>query len=90
MEEYLATKIQIKVTPNASQNRIEGWKDGVLRIRLKALPEKGKANEALIAFLSETFRVPKSHIQITSGHTSRLKRVMIEGVDEECLRKMCN
>jgi uncharacterized protein (TIGR00251 family) len=59
-----------------------------LRIRLKAIPEKGKANEALIAFLSEILQVPKSHIQITSGHTSRLKRVAIDGVDEKDLQKI--
>ena len=48
----MATLIQVKVIPNASQNRIEGWKDGMLRIRLRAVPEKGKANEALVSFLA--------------------------------------
>jgi hypothetical protein len=72
--------LQIKVTPNASKNQITGWEGEVLRLRIKGVPEKGRVNEELIEFLADTLDIAKSNIQILSGHTSRIKRVKIEGV----------
>lgn len=79
----MAIQIQVKIIPNASKDRIEGWKEGVLRIRLRAVPEKGKANEALVAFLAEELQTSKSSIRIVSGHTARIKRIAIEGLSLE-------
>lgn len=73
--------LKIKVTPNAKQNAIVGFQGDILKIKLHATPEKGKANELLIEFLSKELRIPKSNIRILSGHTSRLKKVEIQGVD---------
>lgn len=74
--------LQIKVTPNAAKNQITGWEGEVLRLRIKGVPEKGRVNEELIEFLAETLDIAKSNIQILSGHTSRIKRVKIEGITE--------
>lgn len=71
--------LMVKVTPNARKNSNEGFHDGILKVRIHAPPDKGKANETLIEFLSETFSIPKSRIRILSGHTSRLKKIEIEG-----------
>lgn len=76
-------KIHIKVTPNASKNEIIGWEGDLLRVRIKGVPEKGRVNEELIAFLAKELKVAKSQITILSGHTSRLKRIQIEGTEEE-------
>jgi hypothetical protein len=85
------TLIQIKVTPKASRHQIVGWENEVLKIRLHAIPDKGKANDALIAFLAEELHIAKSSISLISGQTSRLKRVKIEGMTLEefqrCLRE---
>ena len=80
--------LNIKVLPNASKNSIEGWENERLRIRIRGVPEKGKANENLIAFLAKEFGISKSQIKILSGHTSRLKRLEIEGISEEQLKKL--
>ncbi len=80
--------LNIKVLPNASSNSIEGWENERLRIRIRGVPEKGKANENLIAFLAKEFGISKSQIKILSGHTSRLKRLEIEGISEEQLKKL--
>jgi uncharacterized protein YggU (UPF0235/DUF167 family) len=53
-----------------------------LRVRIRGIPEKGKVNEELIAFLAKTLGIAKSRIEILSGHTSRLKRLKIEGISE--------
>lgn len=71
--------LMVKVIPNAPKNQIVGKTDGVVKIKIKAPPEDGKANEALILFLSETLNVPKKKIRIVSGETSRTKKIEIEG-----------
>ncbi len=80
--------LNIKVLPNASSNSIEGWENERLRIRIRGVPEKGKANDNLIAFLAKEFDISKSQIKILSGHTSRLKRIEIEGISEEQLKDL--
>ncbi len=70
------------MTPNGSKNQIIGWEEGVLRVRIRGVPERGRVNEELVAFLAKTVGVAKSAIKIVSGHTSRLKRVKIEGITE--------
>lgn len=52
---------------------------GVLRIAVNAVPEQGRANKALIKFVSKQWRVPKSHITLVSGAKDRLKTLNIEG-----------
>lgn len=72
------------MTPNAGRTLIEGVEalaDGtaVLRLRVAAVPDKGKANAAVIALLSKTLGVPKSAITLLAGDTARLKTVAIAG-----------
>ncbi len=70
--------VMIKVIPNAQKNEIVEFVNLVLKVRVKAPPDKGKANEGLVWLLSEKLSVPKSQIQILSGHASRLKKVEIQ------------
>lgn len=76
--------LQVRVTPNASADRIEGVEtrdDGnvVLRVRVRAVPDKGKANAAVVALLAKALGIPKSDIALTSGETSRLKTLRLSG-----------
>lgn len=66
--------------PKASKSEIVGWEGDLLKVRLKAVPEKGEANEELIRLLSSEFKIAKSLITIVRGHTSREKIVHI-GID---------
>ena len=72
--------LEVKVTPNASQNQMVSWEEGVLRLRIRGVPEKGEVNEELIAFLADEFGIAKSRIQIVYGASSRLKRLKIADV----------
>lgn len=72
---------KVKVIPNARKNEIVAFQDEILKIRIHAPPDQGRANEELIEFLSEIFSVPKNNIEILSGHISRLKRLEIEGIE---------
>ncbi len=77
------TSLLIKVIPRSSKEGIVGWEGDELKIKLREVPEDGKANQALIALLSKTFHLPKQAITITRGETSRHKRVLILGITEE-------
>ncbi len=78
--------LKVIVTPNAKTNEIVGFQEDALKIKLHATPEKGKANEKLIEFLAKKLKIPKSHIKILSGHTSRLKKIEIQGIDLHVFR----
>lgn len=70
--------LRIKVIPKSSRNEIAGtMADGTLKVKIAAPPEKGKANEALRAFLAEHYGVRQRDVTILSGETSPLKRVRI-------------
>jgi len=74
----------LRVTPNAGRDAIEGPEiraDGscVLRVRVKAVPDKGKANAAVIALLAQALDVPKSAMAVVAGETARLKSVHVSG-----------
>lgn len=79
--------LHLRVTPNAGADRIEGTEtrdDGsvVLRVRVKAVPDEGKANAAIIALIAKTLGVPKSAITLVAGDTARLKTLSIAGDGE--------
>lgn len=70
--------LQVKVSPKSRATEfIELMDDGTYKFRLKAAPEKGKANEELIEFLSEALNISKEEIKIISGHTDRNKLLKI-------------
>lgn len=74
--------LAIRVTPRASRNEIvEILPDHTIKIRLTAPPVDGKANEALIEFLSGVLSVPKSRIDIVAGQTGRDKLVTVLNMD---------
>jgi uncharacterized protein (TIGR00251 family) len=74
--------INLKVIPNSSKNEICGVildADGeqLLKVKVTAVPDEGKANKALIKFLAEEFSVSKSNIEIISGKTARNKKILL-------------
>jgi uncharacterized protein (TIGR00251 family) len=78
--------LRLRVQPRASRDEVVGLHGDAVRIRLRAPPVDGAANEALVRFLSEQLQVPRSTVQLTSGQTSRSKVVMITGADLEQVR----
>lgn len=81
------TKLDIRVYPGSGKNEIKGFNNGVLDVRITAHPEKGKANEALIKYLSDILGIAKSSIEIHRGTTSRRKSIVIKGLNEEAIKK---
>ena len=78
----------VRLTPNGGRDALDGVEttaDGQthLKARVTAVPEKGKANKALIALLSKALKVPKTSISLISGDTARQKILRIEGDPED-------
>ncbi len=74
--------LQLKISPNASKNEIIKTEYGI-KIKITAQPIDGKANKALIEFLSKKFKVPKSYFEIIKGETSKEKTVLIRNITPE-------
>jgi uncharacterized protein (TIGR00251 family) len=84
-------RLIVHLTPKASHTKIEGWaRDAegqkVLRVKVTAVPEDGKANDALIKLLARTLHLSKSKVVLMRGTTSRIKHLEIEMEEAEILR----
>tara|TARA_Y100000310_G_C20255171_1_gene610983 strand:- start:56 stop:334 length:279 start_codon:yes stop_codon:yes gene_type:complete len=82
MTEEVQTKIVVRVQPNAGQNQVLDFKDGVFYLRIAAPPIKGKANQKLIKFLSDILGVSKSNLTIEKGITGRRRVIGIRGLTQ--------
>jgi hypothetical protein len=71
--------LPVRVHPGTRTNAVTGVHDGALKISLTTPPTDGRANDALIAFLAERLRIPRSRISLVSGATSRSKTLRIAG-----------
>ena len=76
-------KFSVRVQPRASKDEIAGATEGALKIRLRAPAIENRANEALVVFLAELLKRPRSAVRIQSGEHSRTKRVEVHGVTRQ-------
>ncbi|MEE8466444.1 MAG: DUF167 domain-containing protein [Dehalococcoidia bacterium] len=79
--------LKVRVQPNASRNRVDGFEDGTLRLRVTAPPTEGQANAGVIALMAKTLGVSKSRLEIVRGHSSRDKVVSIDTLTEQEVRR---
>ena len=79
--------LPVRAVPRASKNEIQGVHGDALKVRLQAPPVEGKANQALIRFLSESLEIPRAQLSISSGETGRNKAVLITGISKTELLK---
>ncbi|MGI3165243.1 DUF167 domain-containing protein [Pseudooceanicola sp. 200-1SW] len=71
-------EIATRVTPKAARDRIVAEGDGPLRVYVTALPEDGKANEAVRKLLAKSLGLAKSRLLLVRGQTARDKVFRIE------------
>ena len=79
-------RLSLKVVPGSSRDEIVGWLGDSLKVKVKAPPEKGRANEAVVALLAEHLEIDASSIAVVSGHGSPAKVVEVDGMDVEAIR----
>jgi len=87
MAEKEQVRIRVQVQPNASQNEVLGFRDGVLHVKIAAPPVKGKANQELIKFLSNILGISKSNLTIEKGLTDKRKVIGISELVQNQIRR---
>lgn len=79
--------LKIKVTPQAKKNEVLLTQEGLIHVKVTAPPEDNKANQAVIALLSETLEISKSCLEVVKGHSSRRKTLLISHASLESVKE---
>ena len=74
--------IRLHVQPGAGKTAVVGRHGDALKVRVAAPPEGGRANDAVVALIAQTFDVKLAAVSLASGESSRAKRVQIDGIAE--------
>lgn len=79
--------LTVQVRAGARRRKIQRMEDGRWKVFVTEAPEKGKANAAVIALLSQRLRVAKSRIELVSGRTAPCKQLLIKGLSAVQVRR---
>lgn len=86
-------RLSIRLTPNGGRDAFDGVESGAdgeihLKARVTAVPEKGKANKALIVLVAKALGIAKSSVSLISGETARKKILRIDGDPEDISNRL--
>ncbi len=81
--------VNIRISPNAKKNEIINEGE-IIKVKITAQPIDGKANKALIEYLSKNFKIPKTSIKILKGETSKDKTILFKTSDTEKVKLLNN
>ena len=85
----LEARLALRVQASSRTAQVVWVADGVLRIRVAAPAKEGRGNQALVELLATKLRIPKAHIRVLHGLTSRSKVVAVQGLSQdEALRRL--
>jgi uncharacterized protein (TIGR00251 family) len=74
--------LKVKITPRSRRNALLGWLGDELKIAITTVPEKGKANLAVEAFLADKLNLARRQVQVITGHTNPRKTLLVQGLSE--------
>ena len=80
--------LPVRAQPGAKSSGVRGEQDGALKVSVTQIAEKGKANKALVAVLSDALGVRKSQLELVAGATAGHKQFLVRGVTVEELRRV--
>ena len=78
--EALSTRLRLRVAPGAARAGVVGRHGDAWKVRVAAVPEDGRANEAVVRLLAETLSIPRDAVTLVSGHGGRDKIVELAGL----------
>ncbi len=78
----------LHVVPGASKTEVAGLHGDRLKVKVAAPPEKGAANEELLAFLAKRLGLPKKSVRLTAGAQSRAKAVAIHDLSPDLRERL--
>ena len=76
-----STRLRLRVSPGATRPGVVGRHGDGWKIRVAEAPERGRANDAVLALLARTLRVPRASLTLVSGHGARDKVVELDGIE---------
>jgi uncharacterized protein (TIGR00251 family) len=79
----MTESIKFLIKPNSSKNSISGIMGDMIKVKICAPPEKGKANKELLEYLSIVLKIPKIDIDIIHGRFSNIKEIKIKNKSKE-------
>jgi uncharacterized protein (TIGR00251 family) len=79
--------LAVKAVPGASRDAIAGAVGDRLKVRVSAAPEGGRANEAICATVARTLGLKPRRVTVESGHASPEKRLRVQGMDADAVRR---
>lgn len=77
----------VKVVPRGKRDEIAGVEGDALKVRLNAPPVEGKANEALVRFIAERLKAPRTDVEIVRGQTARHKLIRVRNLDARTVKE---
>jgi uncharacterized protein (TIGR00251 family) len=80
-------RLQVKVIPKSSRDRVVGWVGNRLKVQVTAAPEQGKANAAVVDVLASALGLARRQVRIVSGESAPLKTIEVDG-DTSLLAKL--
>ena len=82
------TRLKLRVSPRARRAAIVGRYGDAWKIRVAEAPEDGRANEAVLQLLAHTLGVARSQLALVSGHSSRDKIVVLDGLEQARVERL--
>ncbi|MDG2306046.1 MAG: DUF167 domain-containing protein [Candidatus Binatia bacterium] len=79
-------RIRVRVSPGARKEGVLGLYGDVLKVAVRAPPEKGRANKALVEVLAQALGVARSSLAVVAGETSRDKTLVVSGLEAATIR----
>ena len=81
-------RFTVRVIPRSSRNEVEGLHGEAVKVKLRAPPVDGAANEALIALLADVLGTAKRDVTIVAGHNSRTKTIHVAGLSADVVKRL--
>ena len=78
-----STRLRLRVAPGATRPGVVGRHGDGWKIRVAEAPERGRANDAVLALLARTLGLPRASLTLVSGHGARDKVVELDGIEPD-------
>ncbi|MBL8829119.1 MAG: DUF167 domain-containing protein [Planctomycetaceae bacterium] len=72
--------LPVRAQPGSKKNGLRGAQDGMLKVTVTQIAEKGKATQAVVEVICDQLSLRKSQLTLLSGETSQQKRFLVQGV----------
>jgi hypothetical protein len=80
-------ELELVVVPRSASDRVGPYSSGVLRVRVTRPPADGEANRAVLRLVARALDLAPSRLSLVAGSRGRRKRVRVEGMDDDELRR---